>query len=304
MQNLVRRKPFTVTKMQQLFRAVRDSHAVPMTGSSRPPDRVAAAELGVTFIGHSSFLLQIGGKNLLVDPVFSKRLILLRRMRRPGVVAEQMPAIDAVLVTHAHMDHLDLASLRQIVRRTRRLSGREPEIVVPSGVEDLVERLGFARIHEMQWWEQLRLAGGLEVTMTPCSHWGARRFRDTYRGYGGYVIEGGGHSVYHSGDSAYFDGFRAIGQRLRPRVALLPIGAYFPDSYRAVHTNPEEALQAFRDCCAERMVPMHYGTFRLGREPVEEPVARLLAEAGRLGIRNQVYVLGEGDTMRMDGRSA
>ena len=287
-----------MAKMGQLLQVVRESHEMPMTGISRPPERVAADELGITFIGHSSFLIQIDGKNILVDPVLSKRLIVLRRLRRPGIAAEQMPPIDVVLVTHAHMDHLDFASLRQVIRTTRRLSGRTPEVIVPRGVEDLVSRLDFARVHEMEWWERLKLQG-LEVTMTPCQHWGARLFNDTHRGYGGYVIEGGGHSVYHSGDTAYFDGFVEVGRRLNPQVALLPIGAYFPDTYRAVHTNPEEAVQAFLDVRAEWMIPMHYGTFRLGREPMHEPVERLIAEADRLGISEQVNVLGEGETMRV-----
>jgi L-ascorbate metabolism protein UlaG (beta-lactamase superfamily) len=302
MANLTRprslRSPFVVTKMGQLLRVVRESHEIPMTGVSRPPERVPADELGVTFIGHSSFLLQIGGKNILIDPVLSKRLIVLRRLRRPGVAAEQMPPIDLVLVTHAHMDHLDIASLRHVIRNTVRLAGRTPDVVVPNGVEDLVSHLRFARVHRMEWWQRLHLKG-LEITMTPCRHWGARMFNDTHRGYGGYVIEGGGHSVYHSGDTAYFSGFVEIGRRLNPQVALLPIGAYFPDSYRAVHTSPEEAIQAFRDLGAESMVPMHFGTFRLGREPMHEPVERLRAEARRLGITDRVRVLGEGETMRV-----
>ena len=99
-------------------------------------------------------------------------------------------------------------------------------------------------------------------------------FKDTHRGFGGYVIHGGGHALYHSGDTAYFDGFTKIGSRLKPEVALLPIGAYRPDSYRGVHTCPEEALQAFLDLGARRMIPMHYGTFRLSQEPMEEPVER------------------------------
>jgi L-ascorbate metabolism protein UlaG (beta-lactamase superfamily) len=103
--------------------------------------------------------------------------------------------------------------------------------------------------------------------------------------------------VYHSGDTAYFDGFHEIGRRLRPRTALLPIGAYFPDSYRAVHTSPEEALQAFVDLGAEVMVPMHYGTFPLGREPMEEPPVRLMADAERRGLVDRVRILGEGDTL-------
>jgi len=124
-------------------------------------------------------------------------------------------------------------------------------------------------------------------------------FRDTHRGYGGYVIQGGGQSIYHSGDTAYFDGFREIGAKLKPEVALLPIGAYFPDTYRSVHTSPEEAVRGFVELGAQRMVPMHYGTFRLGREPMEEPVQRLEAEAERLGIKRQIKILDEGETMHL-----
>ncbi|WP_353072514.1 MBL fold metallo-hydrolase [Tunturiibacter gelidoferens] len=284
--------------MEQLWRLVRESHEQPMTGTSRPVELVRPNELGVTFIGHSSFLLQVYGRKLLVDPVFSKRLIVLRRQRRPGVVVDALPAIDTVLLTHAHMDHLDMASLRRVIRATRKLTGQTPEVIVPRGVEDLVERLGFSRIHGLAWWEQIEVQG-LKVTMTPCKHWGARMFRDTHRGYGGYVVEGGGQSVYHSGDTAYFDGFSEIGARLRPEVALLPIGAYFPDSYRSVHTSPEEALRGFVDLGAQQMVPMHYGTFRLGREPMEEPLQRLELEAERLGIEGKLKILAEGETMHL-----
>jgi len=293
-----RARPFAVRKMEQLWRLVRESHEQPMTGTPRPVQLVKPDELGVTFIGHSSFLLQVHGRKLLVDPVFSKRLILLRRQRRPGVLVQELPPIDIVFLTHAHMDHLDMASLRRVIRATRRLTGQTPEVVVPRGVEDLVERLGFSRIHGLAWWEQIELQG-LKVTMTPCKHWGARMFRDTHRGYGGYVIEGGGQSVYHSGDTAYFDGFREIGAKLKPEVALLPIGAYFPDSYRSVHTSPEEAVRGFVELGAQQMVPMHYGTFRLGREPMEEPLQRLEAEGKRLGIKEKIKILAEGETMHL-----
>jgi L-ascorbate metabolism protein UlaG (beta-lactamase superfamily) len=127
-------------------------------------------------------------------------------------------------------------------------------------------------------------------------------FKDTHRGYGGYCIADaapGSTMVYHSGDTAYFDGFKEVGRRLRPDVALLPIGAYFPDSHRTVHTSPEEAIRGFVETGAQLMVPMHFGTFRLGREPMEEPVKRLRAEAARLGIADRVKVLEEGETMRV-----
>jgi L-ascorbate metabolism protein UlaG (beta-lactamase superfamily) len=105
--------------------------------------------------------------------------------------------------------------------------------------------------------------------------------------------------VYHSGDTAWFDGFHEIGQRLHPTVSLLPIGAYFPDSYRAVHTSPEEAVRGFVASGAQLMIPMHFGTFRLGREPQGEPVKRLTAEAARRGIGDRIRVLREGDTLRL-----
>jgi L-ascorbate metabolism protein UlaG (beta-lactamase superfamily) len=299
MRRVWRDRPFAIRKVEQLWRLVRESHEQPLTGTPRPVTLVEPNELGVTFIGHSSFLLQIDGRKVLIDPVFSKRLVLLRRQRRPGVLVKDLPPIDVVLLTHAHMDHLDLTSLRRVIRSTRAQTGDAPEVVVPRGVEDLVERLGFSRVHRLEWWQTITVQG-LQVTMTPCKHWGARMFRDMHRGYGGYVVEGGGQSVYHSGDTAYFDGFREIGIRLKPEVALLPIGAYFPDSYRSVHTSPEEALRGFLELGAEQMVPMHYGTFRLGREPMDEPLKRLDAEATRLGIKKQIKVLEEGETMHLN----
>jgi L-ascorbate metabolism protein UlaG (beta-lactamase superfamily) len=293
-----RNRPFPVRKVEQLWRLVRESHEQPMMGISRPVQLVPNDELGVTFIGHSSFLLQIGGRKILIDPVFSKRLILLRRQRRPGVRVDALPPIDLVLLTHAHMDHLDIASLRHVMRATRRLTGRAPEVVVPRGVEDLVENVGFSQVHRLEWWENTTVQG-LNITMTPCKHWGARMFHDMHRGYGGYVIEGAGQSVYHSGDTAYFDGFREIGDKLKPEIALLPIGAYFPDTYRSVHTSPEEAVRAFLELGAIQMIPMHYGTFRLGREPMHEPLERLEAEAVRLNIKDRIKILEEGETMHL-----
>jgi L-ascorbate metabolism protein UlaG (beta-lactamase superfamily) len=148
---------------------------------------------------------------------------------------------------------------------------------------------------EMDWWEDVKF-GNLQITHTPSRHWGARIIRDMHRGYGGFVLKSGTHSLYHSGDTAYFDGFREIGVRLRPKIALLPIGAYHPESFRNVHTSPEDAVQAFLDLKAHCMIPMHYGTFRLSHEPMEEPVDRLLADAEARGITRQVLVLEEGKT--------
>lgn len=295
MKTMTDRKSAVLLKMQSLGTLVGESAFRPMTGESKQPRLVSPRELGITFIGHSSFLVQIGGRILLIDPVFAERLIALRRLRRPGVRIKDLPGIDVVLLSHAHMDHLNRPSLRRIVAHNFKVAGHAPVAVVPWGVEDLVTDLGFSRVVTLEWW-QTKLIESLEVTMTPCKHWGARLFKDTHRGFGGYVIKGGGHSLYHSGDTAYFDGFSRIGQRLKPEVALLPIGAYRPDSYRGVHTCPEEALQAFLDVGAQRMIPMHYGTFRLSQEPMEEPVQRLMAAARQAGVAGSVCVLPEGET--------
>lgn len=291
----VHRRHPVLSRIRSLGTIVGESAFGSMSGFSRRPELAGPLQLGITFIGHSSFLIQIGGRNLLIDPVFAARLIALRRLRRPGVRILHLPPIDAVLLSHAHMDHLNRPSLRRVVAHTRRLTGRAPAVVVPWGVEDLVGDLGFSRVQAMEWW-QIRQVAGLEITMTPAKHWGARLFRDPHRGFGGYLVRSAVHSVYHSGDTAYFDGFLRIGERLRPQAALLPIGAYNPDHYRRMHMSPEEALRAFQDLGAQRMIPMHFGTFRLSREPMDEPVKRLLSAAAGAGLLPAVQVLGEGES--------
>jgi L-ascorbate metabolism protein UlaG (beta-lactamase superfamily) len=293
--------PFWMTKLGQLWRLVRESHEQPILGQPQIPPTAVADGTVITFIGHSSFLIQTGGHGVLIDPVFATRLMLLRRQRRAGVRVRDLPRIHAVLLTHAHMDHLNRPSLRAITREMRRRGLPAPVAIVPNGVKDLVDGLGFSTVIELTWWESTAIPGlgaaALRVTATPARHWGARLFRDTHRGFGGYVLQADGSpSIYHSGDTAYFNGFSEIGRRLKPAIALLPIGAYFPDSYRAVHTSPEEALQGFIDVGAASMIPMHYNTFRLGREPMDEPLLRLMAAANRLGLGDRIRPLAEGES--------
>jgi L-ascorbate metabolism protein UlaG (beta-lactamase superfamily) len=263
------------------------------TGRTHRPVLASQGQSGVTFIGHSSFFMQIGGSNVVVDPIFAPWLFVLKRLRRPGLRIKDLPPLNAVLVTHAHFDHLHRPSLRAIARATLLKSGRTPLLIVPTNCTDLVFDLGFEHIVELAWWEEFQLGGTL-VTATPAKHWGARVIRDMHRGYGGYVLNGGGHSIYHSGDTAYFSGFAEIGRRLHPEIALLPIGAYHPESFRAVHTSPEDALRGFVEMNARTMIPMHFGTFKLSQEPVDEPVKRLISAARRLGVEDRVHVLEEG----------
>jgi len=276
-------------------RLVRHSAVTPRTGQTYKPRLVTNGELGLTFIGHSTFFVQMGEQNIIVDPNFARWLFVLKRLRQPGVQLKDLPPIDLVLVTHAHFDHLHRPSLRALVQQTRYLTGTAPAIAVPRHVLDLVSDLGFREIIELDWWNSLRY-DGLTVTHVPSRHWGARVIKDSHRGYGGYVLRDSKHSLYHAGDTAYFAGFREIGARLAPELALLPIGAYNPDTYRNVHASPADATRAFLDLNSRWMVPMHYGSFRLSHEPIEEPLQLLEREARAAGIRDRVVILEEGIT--------
>jgi L-ascorbate metabolism protein UlaG (beta-lactamase superfamily) len=259
----------------------------PRTGQTQKPifPKLEPGQLCITWIGHASFLVQTQKHNILIDPNWANWLIVIRRLRRAGMAIEHLPNIDLVLITHAHFDHLNRRTLKKI-------AARQP-IVVPVGVKNLVQDLGFEQVVEMNWWEEFQFKG-LNIVFTPARHWGARTITDRFRGYGGYVIRHEGRSVYHAGDSAYFGGFKEIGERLAPEIALLPIGAYEPPSFRDVHISPEEAVDAFRELRAQTLVPMHFGTYRLSYEPLHEPAQRLLIAGGNAGILDQIHFLVEG----------
>jgi L-ascorbate metabolism protein UlaG (beta-lactamase superfamily) len=282
-------------KARQFTKLVRHSAITRRIGQTRTPVLASNGELALTFIGHSSFFVQMAGKNLVVDPNFARWLFILKRLRKPGLHIKDLPPIDYVLVTHAHFDHLHRPSLRAIARASMRQCGRAPIILVPRRVSDLVSDLGYSEIVELDWWQHYH-ADGVVITHVPANHWGARVLRDLHRGFGGFVLRSGHDSLYHAGDTAYFPGFREIGRRLHPKLALLPIGAYHPPAFRNVHTNPQDAVRAFLDLGSKWMVPMHYGTFRLSHEPMDEPLKLLAQEAQQAGLLDRVMVLDEGVT--------
>ena len=256
------------------------------SGEHKKPDFpvIQNDELALTWIGHASFLIQFRDMNAMVDPNFANWLFWQKRVRKTGLKLQDVPPLDLVMITHAHFDHFHKASLRKLPTRIA---------VVPWGVGDLVKGLGFERVVELEWWESFS-HGDWKVTFTPSKHWGARVIHDDHRGFGGYVLEHSGRRIYHAGDSAYFNGFHEIGKRCQPEIALLPIGAYFPDSFRPVHMGPDEALPTFKDLKASWMVPMHYGSFKLSFEDMDEPPRWLGELAEEQGLTDQIKVMEEG----------
>lgn len=223
----------------------------------------------LTWLGHSSFLLQVAGRAILFDPVLNTRIFSIRRHGRPGLAVGQLPPIDLILVSHAHYDHLDSWTIKQLPKNAT--------VVVPLGLGDFFRRRGFRAVNELAWWDDFEV-GPLRVHLVPARHWANRTPWDQNTSlWGGFVVEAGGHRVYHAGDTAKSPYFRDVGRRF-PSIdlALLPIGAYEPAWFMEYHhMNPEQAIEAFEQLGARRFVPMHWGTFQLTDESLRAPLERL-----------------------------
>ena len=247
-------------------------------------------ELWINWIGHSSFWIQMGGSSFMIDPNWAMWHGPLRRLKQPGVALVDMPLLDFILVSHAHYDHLHKKSLKYLQTK----SG----ILLPKGCASLLKNMPQASVQELEVGE-ITQRGALSIEMTPVKHWGARFLHDTHRASGAFLLSDQKTTLFHAGDSAYFEGFKALGEQHHIDVALLPIGAYGAPSGRDVHMNPEEALQTFLDLKARWFIPMHYDTFPLGTEKHGEPLLRLIAEAKRLGILSQILLPTEGVPLRI-----
>jgi L-ascorbate metabolism protein UlaG (beta-lactamase superfamily) len=268
-----------------------DNDASLLAGAARP---------SLTFVGHATYLVQLGGLSLLTDPIWAERLAVVRRLTPPGIAFDRLPRVDVVLVSHNHRDHMDAATLERLSARM----GRDLLYVVPKGLGRWFARRKLGRVVELGWWEHTDASSDVRITFVPSQHWSQRGPFDRNESlWGGFVVEGGGKRVYHSGDTAYFDGFVDIGERLgRIDAALLPIGAYEPRWFmKPQHMNPEDAAQAFVDLGASHLVSMHWGTFKLTDEALHAPPLFLREVTERMRIEEErVLVPSVGETVWLD----
>ncbi len=239
--------------------------------------------LHAAWLGHSTVLLKIDGYTILTDPVFSKRAgvrvgpltVGIKRLSAPAIPLRQLPRVDLILVSHAHMDHLDRPSLR-------RLESVYTTVVTAPYTSNLMRCRRYQRVHEVAWNQSVR-SGPATVRAVEVNHWGARMRTDTYRGYNGYLLEVGRYRVLFAGDTAFTPAFRSLRSSRPVDLAIMPIGAYNP--WIRFHCTPEQAWQMADDAGAERILPVHHQTFPLGREPWTEPIERLHRVAGNRSPR-------------------
>jgi N-acyl-phosphatidylethanolamine-hydrolysing phospholipase D len=271
------------------------------------PDALRSPEANpsVTWIGHATLLVRLAGTNVLFDPIFSERASPFgftgpKRVVPLPIDIPELPHIDVVLISHNHYDHLDADS----VTRLAAMPEGSPRFLVPKGLKAWFANLGITRVDEYDWWQETR-EGGLRMVFVPVQHWSKRTLTDANQTlWGGWVVEGEGLRLIHTGDTGYSKDFSDIGQRLGPfDMAFIPIGAYAPRWFmKVMHVDIPEAVQVREDLRAERAIGMHWGTFEsLADEPLDEPPVELARQRRARGLTPaQFDVLKIGETRRLE----
>lgn len=269
--------------------------ALPLAENNPDDLRANRSDSTLTWVGHSTFLLQHNGINVLTDPHFGERASPVsfagpKRMVPPGIALEDLPDIDAVVISHNHYDHLDRYTVEAL---TKQQAQNPPTWFVPLGQRAWFDALGVQKVIELDWWQSAPF-GEWEVTAVPVHHWTSRSPFDRNRVlWAGWVMATPDFRFVHIGDSGYSDDFKAIGDRLGPfDLAAVPIGAYLPRWFmQAAHMDPAEAVQVHRDLRARQSVAMHWGTFMLTDEPVDDPPKRLAAALVEAGVAAEDFVV-------------
>lgn len=261
----------------------------------------------ITFVNHSTFLIQVDGLNILTDPVWGKRTspfswVGPRRMRLPGIRFEDLPRIHAVLISHNHYDHLDLQTMRMV------FGAHHPKIVTPLGVKAMLDNESIAGATDLDWWKEMPLSDSVKVQAVPAQHFSGRGMLDRDATlWCGYVLKTSKGNIYFAGDTGYNDKtFKEIGERTGPmKAALLPIGAYKPSWFMSpIHTSPEEAVKIHLDVSSQNSIGTHFGTFPLADEGMDEPVADLKKALSRYNVNEERFVaLKEGEVKIIEVRS-
>lgn len=264
----------------------------------KTPEPRVVNGIRITFINHSTFLIQADGTNILTDPIYSERAspftwIGPKRMRPPGIRFEDLPKIDLVLISHNHYDHLDIATVKRLHEKFH------PDFIVPLGVGEFLKQQGIDDYQELDWWRDLPLHDSLSVTAVPAQHFSGRGFFDRDATlWCGYVMHSKSGSTYFAGDTGYSSRmFKEIGERSSIDVAIIPIGAYKPAWFMSpIHCSPEEAVMIHRDLKATRSIASHYGTLPLADEAQQEPVEDLVRAKQKYGVGEKEFVaLKEGE---------
>jgi L-ascorbate metabolism protein UlaG (beta-lactamase superfamily) len=271
--------------LARLILSPRPAEPLALRFPNRTPDIWAG------WLGHATVLLNLFGSRILTDPLLAPGLGLVRRLVRLPMPPEALPPLDAILITHAHCDHLNRWSLKRLPRRGR--------LIIPRGCADLVADLGY-NLLELGWGEEVSL-GELRVRAFRPRHWGRRPPLGGERGYNAYLLSCRGSSVLVGGDSAYTDAYERACLGHHIALALLPIGCYKPDAFRRAHLTPEDALRIFREVGADYLLPIHWGTLLISLEPPAEPARRLMAEASRLGLAGRVNLVWPGGDFTYPG---
>jgi L-ascorbate metabolism protein UlaG (beta-lactamase superfamily) len=273
------------------------------------PNRRVDAGPRITFINHSTFLIQVDGLNILTDPVWSNRVSPVswagpKRMSPPGIAFDELPPVHLVLLSHNHYDHMDVPTLHKL------RAAHDPAILTTLGNKAFLERKGFRKVTELNWWDESILTEDLRVHCTPAQHFSGRGLFDRDRSlWGGFVLKSsGGRTLYYAGDSGYGDFFREIGHRLGPMdVSIIPIGAFRPRWFMSpIHIGPEEALRVHQDIRSALSIGCHFGTFPLADDGMDEPgtlLRKLMDESGMDPKEFVVPVPGKAIAIKQSGQS-